>query len=475
MPTDDIAITEGEEPRHAAPRRSLLRRLHMPVGKAIALAAMPSAALLGMGFTSPLAKAEPQPENPFRPGACVEMPDEPAEPEEPEEAAEADEPDAADDEAEDDPADDDPADGAPEESADEGADEPADDGAGADESAQDPPPGETPDEPGTGQDEAPPPADGVAPGAPDDEDATQPPDEAAPGWDPWDPLGLGRGLEELGEGILDLLTPGERAEWERARRDALEREELAPPEETPEETPEQAAERPESEQAAEEQTVAREPEPEPTVPADPEPGRPEEVDEPARPAADSTDQQQEPETADGEGDEEADDEGLEPFPCPEERQVPGEDEATALTLPDEPWYLDASYLTLRGLSYHGVVNVTTANGNVKQVLKFTADKLDIGDLHQIVDAPGNVRYHVATDPGSNSTFRDGTVTMYTERLEGNLFGVIPVVFDPEHQPPIDLPIAHFTDVFVTQAGQFGGTLNMAGMRIYTTGDGPTVR
>ncbi len=434
----------------------------MPVGKAIALAAMPSAALLGMGFTSPLAKAEPQPENPFRPGACVEMPDEPAESEET--------PDEASDE---------PADGVTEEPADE---EPADEGSGgADEQPADPPTEEPPDEPGTGQDEAPPPADDTAPHPPEEQDPEEPADEdPGPGWDPWDPLGLGRGLEDLGEGILDLLTPGERREWERARQEALAEEELADPARDPEEPPEQAAERADAEpeeparpEGPDEPRVAAEPDPEPTVAADPEPGRPEEIDEPAGPAADSGEQQQEPE--DGEaGAEGAGDDGLEPFPCPEERQVPGVAEATALTLPDEPWYLDASYLTLRGLSYHGVVNVTTANGTVKQVLKFTADKLDIGDLHQIVDAPGGLRYHVATDPGSNSTFRDGTVTMYTERLEGNLFGVIPVVFDPEHQPPIDLPIAHFTDVFVTQAGQFGGTLNMAGMHIYTTTDGPTV-
>ena len=44
----------------------------------------------------------------------------------------------------------------------------------------------------------------------------------------------------------------------------------------------------------------------------------------------------------------------------------------------------------------------------------------------------------------------------------------------EHQPPIDLPIAHFTDVFVTQAGQFGGELTMTGMSSYLTNDGPTV-
>jgi hypothetical protein len=111
---------------------------------------------------------------------------------------------------------------------------------------------------------------------------------------------------------------------------------------------------------------------------------------------------------------------------------------------------------------------TTADGSVKQTLKFTADKLDIGDLHQIVDGPNGLRYHVAAAEGSNSTFRNGEVTMYTERLEGKLFGLIPIVFDPENEPSVDLPIAHFTDVFVTQAGQFGGELTMPGMHQYMT-------
>src|SRR5690606_32883352 len=74
-----------------------------------------------------------------------------------------------------------------------------------------------------------------------------------------------------------------------------------------------------------------------------------------------------------------------PFPCPLEGAVAGTDEQTPVTLPNDPWYLEASSLTLYGLDYHGVVNVTTADGTVKQALKFTAERIDIGDLHQIVD------------------------------------------------------------------------------------------
>ena len=454
MPTDDISAAEGEAARLAASRRSLLRRLHMPVGKAIALAAMPSAALLGMGFTSPLAKADPQPENPFAGESCVEMPDE-SPVEEGDEGAEGAE------EAEEEPAGERPADEPPE--------------------SEEPPVGEAPEEPAEPPaEEEPRPEDPPADEAPEEPEEPEEPDEDE--FNPWDPLGLGEGLAELGDDVWDLLTPGERAAYEEAQAEAEERQRREAEAEA-----EAAAERQRQEEAAAEAAAERQRREE----AEAERRRQEEAAraeaeeaeaarEAAAEAAREAEEREAAEAAEAEAaaEEPADEAAIpgagEPFPCPEELRVPGEDEQTAFTLPDESWYLDATYLTLRGLSYHGVVNVTTASGNVKQVLKFTADKLDIGDLHQIVDAPGGVRYHVATAPGSNSTFRDGTVTMYTEKLEGNLFGVIPVVFDAEHQPPLDLPIAHFTDVFVTQAGQFGGTLSMEGMHSYTTPDGPTV-
>src|SRR5918998_3229853 len=48
-------------PRHAAPKKSLFTRFQMPAGKAIAMAAMPTAVLMGMGFTPTLALADDQP------------------------------------------------------------------------------------------------------------------------------------------------------------------------------------------------------------------------------------------------------------------------------------------------------------------------------------------------------------------------------------------------------------------------------
>src|SRR5689334_17564524 len=64
-------------PRHAAPRKSLLTKLHVPAGKAVALAAMPTAVLMGMGFTPHFAQADEMPKNPFKAGPCVSQSDTP--------------------------------------------------------------------------------------------------------------------------------------------------------------------------------------------------------------------------------------------------------------------------------------------------------------------------------------------------------------------------------------------------------------
>ncbi|MGX1506138.1 UNVERIFIED_CONTAM: hypothetical protein RKD43_004763 [Streptomyces graminofaciens] len=128
-------------------------------------------------------------------------------------------------------------------------------------------------------------------------------------------------------------------------------------------------------------------------------------------------------------------------------------------------------LTLTGLDYHGIVEVKTGSGKIKKVLKFTATGVDIKDLHQLVVGPNGTTAHVEADKGSTSTIRDGEVTMYTEELKGNLFGIIPITFSPQTPPPLNVPFAMFTDVKVTQAGQFGGTLTVPGLHNYFTGPG----
>ncbi len=137
-------------------------------------------------------------------------------------------------------------------------------------------------------------------------------------------------------------------------------------------------------------------------------------------------------------------------------------------LPDDPWYLNASSLLLKGADYQGVVEVKTANGTVKKVLKYViSGGTDIGDLHQTVDDKQSGKtYHVQAASGSTSTIRDGDTVMYTESISGNLFGLIPITFDPDNPPPLNIPLIYFTHVKVVQAGQFGGTLTVPGLRSY---------
>jgi hypothetical protein len=142
----------------------------------------------------------------------------------------------------------------------------------------------------------------------------------------------------------------------------------------------------------------------------------------------------------------------------------------AVPLPADPWYLNASSLLLKGADYKGIVKVRTADGTVKEVLKYViSDGTDIGDLHQTVkDEQSGKTYHVQAAKGSTSTIRDGDTVMYTESISGNLLGLIPVTFSPKSPPPLNIPLIYFTKVTVVQAGQFGGTLHVPGLHNYTT-------
>jgi hypothetical protein len=159
-----------------------------------------------------------------------------------------------------------------------------------------------------------------------------------------------------------------------------------------------------------------------------------------------------------------------PEDCPTATDDEGGVETGIPALADDPWYLEASSLLLKGADYQGIVKVKTANGSVKKVLKYViSDGSDIGDLHQIVkDKQAGKTYHVQGGKGTTSTIRDGKTVMYTESISGNLLGLIPVTFDPEHPPPLNIPLIYFTNVKVTQAAQFGGTLTVPGMHQYIT-------
>lgn len=416
MPADEVRhensaaeFRERTGPRHAAPRKPLFTRLHMPAGKAIAIAAMPTAVLMGMGLTPTLAQAK---DNPTKFSAddykaCADAIE-----------ASKDGKDAADDKGDesasptplpsasaskdtsDDKADSgDKAEPTPSPSASKSTDTPSDDStAGSKTATPTPTPSETKN--------------------------------------PLDPLGVGDALK-------DLLTPDQK--------------ESATPTPTP--------------SASKSTDVGG------TVK--------DTVDEVTKPVKDTTDKVGDTvkDTVDKAGkavDDTADkatkvvptpsasETGV-PDNCPAATDAEGGNEQTPAQVPNDSWRLEASSLTLKGADYQGVVNVRTPNGTIKKVLKYViSNGTDIGDLHQTVVGPGGKTYHVQAGKGTTSTIRGGKTTMYTESISGNLLGLIPITFDAEHPPPLNIPLIYFTNVKVKQAGQFGGDLHVPGLHQYLT-------
>ncbi|RST19504.1 hypothetical protein EF908_32055 [Streptomyces sp. WAC04770] len=424
---DGIPVRRG--PRHAAPKKSLLTKLHMPNGKkALALAAMPTAVFVGMGFTPKLAMADGNPDIPFAPGPCVTRSDEP-------EASESPSPSAS------------PTPSAtPTDGPDGGGKPGKDDGAT-------PKPTETA-----------PAAEDPAAGKPDEQkpDAAQKPDAQKPAEEPsptptptksknpLDPLGLG-------DALRDLFNPN---------KDKDKAEEKPAPPASPSPSPTAESPKPADKPKSDGKTPEKE-----TSPAKDAAG---ETADAIREAAEKAGRSVEelPEGAKGldpKKDEDIPDGAKPRFPCP----VPDPEALAAASLepgipllPADPWVLESTLLTLNGLDYKGIVEVKKADGSIKKVLKFTASSIDIKDLHQLTVGPAGTTGHVKSRPGSTSTIRNGTVTMYTEELKGNLFGLIPITFNPQTPPPLNVPFAFFTKVKVVQAGQFGGSLTVPGLKNY---------
>ncbi|WP_399929786.1 hypothetical protein [Streptomyces kanamyceticus] len=429
-------------PRHAAPRKPLLTRLQMPAGKAIALAAMPSAVLMGMGLTPTLAQAKPGvPKNPFQDGPCVTAPDEASKDVE-KEAKDAEDAKKAEDagkktgQGED----------AKGETGEKGGGAGDTDAAGKDSTgpapSTDPDAGEKAGDTPSGD------ADGK-------DEAAEPSPEPSKPKNPLDPLGLGDTLK-------DVFTPDDKEAPGRAPAPSAS-EETKSPEDTAKDTTDKVTEPADDAKDTADGAGGRADKTEDKAGDTDEAGGPE--DEAGKAVEAAADEAADGGEGEGATDPMAPDaDGKKPFPCVVEKKVDGEAEETPVRVADEPWQLEASSLLLKGLDYKGVVNLTTAGGKKKQALKFTVDDgTDIGDLHQIAPGPDGTKYHIRADEGSTSTIRDGQTVMYTERLQGNLFGLIPIVFDPEHPPPLNIPVAYFTKVKVLQAAQFGGTLKVPGL------------
>ncbi|MFD4862962.1 hypothetical protein [Streptomyces atratus] len=403
---EDLRTRSG--PRHAAPRKSLLTKLHIPAGKAFALAAMPTAVFVGMGLTPKLALADDSSDIPFAPGPCVTRSDEPSESPSPS-ASETKSPSPS----------------------------ATDSGDKGDTST--PKPSATPSASDAAKPETKA-ADAPAAAAPS---ASPTPTKST---NPLDPLGVGDALKDLFDGPdKETASPSPSAT---AASPKPSQSDAAEPAEKPAEKATDAVKETADKTAAAIRDAA-----------DKAGKSVEELDESAK-------------GLDTKKDEDIPDGAKERFPCPtaDPEALAAADLDTGIPLlPTDPWILESSKLTLKGLDYKGIVEVKTYDGTVKKVLKFTASSIDIDNLHQTTVGPAGTTAHVEARKGSESTIRNGTVTMYTEELKGNLFGLIPVTFSPETPPPLNVPFAIFTKVKVTQAGQFGGSLTVPGLHNYFTG------
>ncbi|MFD0338638.1 hypothetical protein ACFVH0_08055 [Streptomyces sp. NPDC127117] len=405
---DDSGTRVG--PRHAAPRKSLLTKLHIPAGKAFALAAMPTAVFVGMGLTPKLALADDSSDIPFAPGPCVTRSDEPSE--EPSPAASKS--------------------ASPSPSATDSGDK---GGSATPKPSTSPSAGES--------------AKPEAKTAEADAPAATPSASPTPtkSRNPLDPLGVGDALRDLFDGPdKETASPSPSASTASPKPSATDTAEK-PAKKPVEKTTDAAKETADKTAAAIREAAGRA-------------GKSvKELDESVK-------------GLDAKKDEDIPDGAKERFPCPtaDPKALAAADLETGIPLlPTDPWILESSMLTLNGLDYKGIVEVKTYDGTVKKALKFTASSIDIDNLHQKTVGPAGTTTHVEARKGSKSTIRNGTVTMYTEELKGNLFGLIPVTFSPETPPPLNVPFAFFTKVKVTQAGQFGGSLKVPGLHNYFTG------
>jgi hypothetical protein len=408
-------------PRHAAPRKSLLTRLHVPPGKAIAIAAMPSAVLMGMGLTPQLASAKTLPKSPFRDGPCVSVPDRA--------------PDGADKKTD-------------KSAQDEAAKDSAKDQSAKDEQDATPDkaqPKPTPSDSASGK---------------DDSGSAGSTDKPTPSPSPSQQDGGGSGggglLGGVGSVLGGLLGGGSSQQDSTASQSSTDDSSSSSSSTDAKKSSDPVSHTVDGVKDGVKDVT----------------GSVGDTLNKAEKSAQKAGQDAKDAAGKATGDKAAatkDDGGKKAFPCVEEKKVAGTHEQAPVTLPNQPWHLESSLLALHGLHYYGVVNLRTADGSTKQALKFTASGIDIGDLHQIIDGPNGLKYHVQAAPGSTSTIRHGTVTLYTEKLSGNLFGLIPITFDPEHPPPLQTPEVFFTNAKVTQAGQFGGTLTVPGLHSYMTG------
>ncbi|MYV50909.1 hypothetical protein [Streptomyces sp. SID2888] len=481
MPADEV--THGADadasrgrtgPRHAAPRKPLFTRFHMPAGKAMALAAMPTAVFIGLGLNG-LARADDHASatsltvDEYQ--KCVEAL---GDSEDSAEASSSPSPSAsatasptADDQERVDTAPPAGADKAPEKVPDKAPDRTPGKSSGSSSSSD------------SGSDDKAAPTPPAPPSAPSAGTPGKGAEAPAPSTSA--PTGGGGLLGGIGDALKNVLTPGgasQKAPEPAAppAAESAEQETAKPPaQETAKETASKPAGEAVKNTAKDASSAVTDTAGKVTGAAgkaadtagDTARGAADQAAGAASEATGTRDATAEAEPSDDPSPS-ADEDALAEN-CPRATDAEGGVEDT-VALPDEPWHLEASSLLLKGARYEGIVKVRTADGTVKRVLKYViSDGTDIGDLHQIVAGQRGETYHVQAAKGSVSAIRDGRTVMYTESISGNLLGLIPVTFTPDKPPPLDIPVIYFTHVKVVQAGQFGGTLHVPGMHQYVTG------
>ncbi|OQR59133.1 hypothetical protein B6E66_36865 [Streptomyces maremycinicus] len=456
MPADEVSTGSDVDaarvrttgPRHAAPKKPLFTRLHMPAGKAIALAAMPTAVLMGMGFTPTLANAEDQPASKSLTideykdcVAALEDADASASAS-PSPSASASASESADDSKDD----------SKDESADDSKDTSGNAGGTGDSGSSD-----------SGSDDTAEPAPSASSAAAEPEKSSTSGDTATAS--PSASETSKNLLETVGDAITDLFDGNDTGT-------------TAGSSPSPSASASASADDPSSDSGSGASDTAGSSGSTGKDSSGTSKDTTDAVTDTAKDTVKDTADEAEDTAKDTE--EAADDATASPSPsesagtdaddCPAATDEEGGID-NKIRLPDDPWYLNASSLLLKGADYQGIVKVKTANGTVKEVLKYViSDGTDIGDLHQTVnDKQSGKTYHVQAGKGTTSTIRDGDTIMYTESISGNLFGLIPITFSPKSPPPLNIPLIYFTDVKVQQAGQLGGTLTVPGLHQYTTG------
>ncbi|MCX4765047.1 hypothetical protein OG562_29560 [Streptomyces sp. NBC_01275] len=453
MPADEVTTGSGVDaarvrtgPRHAAPKKPLFTRFHMPAGKAIALAAMPTAVLMGMGFTPTLATAEDQPAS--KSLTIDEYKDCVAALDESDASASASPSPSASESTSD--TKDDSTDGST--STDDSED--ASGGSGGSSSSDSGSDGTAEPSPSASSEAA---ADSST--TTSQSSSTSSDDTATPS--PSASETSKNVLETIGDAITDLFDGSDSADTaDDSGTSASPSPSASASASTGDDSSSSSGSSGGSDTSGSDEGTAK-------GTSDAVTDTVKDTAKEAADAADDATQDAEKAADEATASPSASESATSTDDCP----VATLDESgidNKVALANDPWYLNASSLLLKGADYQGVVEVKTADGTKKKVLKYViSDGTDIGDLHQtVIDKQAGKTYHVQAGSGTTSTIRNGQTIMYTESISGNLFGLIPVTFSPDSPPPLNIPLIYFTKVKVVQAGQFGGDLHIPGMHVY---------